>query len=282
MSRIFFSHVTKSYPRKPGQRWLRTHIGDIARRESKRFDAVRDVSFSIEEGQSVALVGRNGAGKSTILNLIAGLLVPDSGTIEVDGRVAPLLDLGAGFHGDLTGRENLTITCALMGLSRDEVRRKAGSIVEFSGLGDFIDQPLRTYSAGMMMRLAFSVAVSVEPEIVLIDEVLGVGDAAFQVRCFERICELKSRGKIFLCVTHSLVIDQLCETAIWLEQGVVRKSGAFGEVTAAYAADLSRNVEIRPEEASASPEPDEKLRTDSAVRRTAKPSDRMEAERQPL
>jgi len=248
MSRIFFSNVTKSYPRKPGQKWLRHHIGDIARGEDRNFVALREVSFSLTDGQSVALVGRNGAGKSTVLNLIAGLLTPDSGTIEIEGRVAPLLDLGAGFHGDLTGRENLTISSALMGLSRSEVRNKTSGIIEFSGLGDFIDQPLRTYSSGMTLRLAFSIAIAIEPDIVLIDEVLGVGDAAFQARCFERICDLKARGKIFLCVSHSMAIDRLCETAIWIEEGVVKKIGAFAHVVAAYAADSSGGVDIRREE----------------------------------
>jgi lipopolysaccharide transport system ATP-binding protein len=269
MSRIFLNRVTKSYPRKPGQKWLRTHIGDLARGENKSLVAVRDVSFSLEDGQSVALVGRNGAGKSTLLNLIAGLLVPDSGTIEVEGRVAPLLDLGAGFHGDLTGRENLVITSALMGLSKREVRNKTGSIIEFSGLGDFIDQPLRTYSSGMAMRLAFSVAVSVEPDIILVDEVLGVGDAAFQARCFDRIYELKARGKIFLCVSHSMTIDKLCETAIWLEQGVVQKSGSYSGVVKAYAADLRGSVDIRRERTLAAVEPGDKVRAETEFRSTA-------------
>jgi lipopolysaccharide transport system ATP-binding protein len=268
MSRILISHVTKSFPRKPGQKWLRSHLGDIARGDNKSFVALRDVSFSIEDGQSVALMGRNGAGKSTILNLIAGLLTPDSGTIEVEGRVAPLLDLGAGFHGDLTGRENLTITSALMGMSKSEVRSKTGSIIEFSGLGDFVDQPLRTYSAGMTMRLAFSVAMAIDPDVVLIDEVLAVGDAAFQARCIERICDLKARGKIFLCVSHSMALDRLCETAIWLEEGVVKKTGAFAQVMAAYSAALAGSVEIHREEAPAASNPGEEVRAESAIRRT--------------
>jgi lipopolysaccharide transport system ATP-binding protein len=272
MSGILFRNVTKTYPRKPGQKWLKTYLQDIASGNHKHFEALRDVSFSIRDGQSVALVGRNGAGKSTILNLIAGLLVPNAGSIQVDGRVAALLDLGAGFHGDLTGRENLTITAALMGLSKNEVANQIGSIIEFSGLGEFIDQPLRTYSAGMGMRLAFSVAVSVDPDILLIDEVLGVGDAAFQVRCSERIQKMKSRGKIFLCVSHSLAIDQLCETAIWLEQGVVEKAGAISDVMTAYVASLSNNVEIRRPEAPPTPASGRKPR--KAFSRRPDPADR--------
>lgn len=251
MSRIQFSNVTKSFPLKPGQKWLRTHISEMARGDSKRFVALRDISFSLEDGESVAVIGRNGAGKSTLLNLTAGMLSPDAGSIQVEGRVAPLLELGAGFHGDLTGRENLTITAALMGLSRSEVHRKTDAIVEFSGLGDFIDQPLRTYSSGMAVRLAFAITASVEADIVLIDEVLAVGDAAFQAKCFERILELKSRGKIFLCVSHSMAIDKLCDTAIWLDQGVIRATGPIEEVMEAYADSLDGNADIRREEAPA-------------------------------
>jgi ABC-type polysaccharide/polyol phosphate transport system ATPase subunit len=245
MSQILFQNVTKTYVRKPGQQWLKTHLTDLARGDRKPFEALRNVSFSIKEGKSVALVGRNGAGKSTILNLIAGLLIPNAGSVQTEGRIAALLDLGAGFHGDLTGRENLTINAALMGLSRSEVRDRTDSIIEFSGLGDFIDQPTRTYSSGMSMRLAFAVATSVDPDILLIDEILAVGDASFQARCYERIQQLKAKGKIFVCVSHSLAIDQLCETAIWIEQGVVYKTGPTPDVIAAYTESLSQNVEIR-------------------------------------
>ena len=248
MSRIQFNSVTKSFPLKPGQKWLRSHIGDMARGDPKRFVALRDVSFYLGDGESVAIVGRNGAGKSTLLNLTAGMLSPDAGSISVEGRVAPLLELGAGFHGDLTGRENLTITAALMGLSRAEIGRKTDAIIGFSGLGDFIDQPLRTYSAGMTMRLAFAITASAEADVVLIDEVLAVGDAAFQSKCFERILELKSRGKIFLCVSHSMAIDQLCDTAIWLDQGAIRAIGPIMEVMDAYRDSLEGSVNIRREE----------------------------------
>lgn len=249
MSRIQFSNVTKSFPLKPGQKWLRTHIGEMARGDSKRFVALRDISFSLADGESVAIIGRNGAGKSTLLNLTAGMLTPDAGSIDVEGRVAPLLELGSGFHGDLTGRENLTITAALMGLSRSEIYRRTDAIIDFSGLGDFIDQPLRTYSSGMAVRLAFSITASVEADIVLIDEVLAVGDKAFQAKCFERILELKSRGKIFLCVSHSMAIDKLCDTAIWLDQGSVRATGPIRKVMEAYADSLDGCADIRRDEA---------------------------------
>lgn len=248
MSGIIFKNVSKTYRRKPGQTWLKNYLQSVAKGTNKPFQAVRDVSFSVKDGESIALIGRNGAGKSTVLNLMAGLLVPNAGSVQVTGRVAALLDLGAGFHVDLTGLENLTINAALMGFSKSEVRRQTHSIIEFSGLGDFIDQPIRTYSSGMTMRLAFSVAACVDPDILIIDEVLGVGDAAFQAKCIERIRQLKEKGKIFFCVSHGMAIDQLCEKAIWLEQGVVRKLGFTVEVMRAYAASLTENVEIRPEE----------------------------------
>ena len=248
MARIVFQNVTKFFPRKPGQKWLRSFLSDLAKREATSFRALNEVSFSIQDGQSVALVGRNGAGKSTVLNMVAGLMFPSSGSIEMEGTTAALLDLGAGFHGDLTGRENLAINSALLGLTKHEVRLRTGSIIEFSGLGEFIDQPLRTYSSGMTMRLAFSVAISVEPDILLIDEVLAVGDTSFQSRCMERIRDLKRSGKIFLCVSHSLAIDQLCDTAIWLEQGRVRKIGQIADVLQTYENSLSENVEIRQHE----------------------------------
>jgi lipopolysaccharide transport system ATP-binding protein len=248
MAGIIFQDVTKSFPRKPGQKWLKSFVTEVAQREKVRFQALTEVSFSILDGQSVALIGRNGAGKSTVLNLIAGLLTASRGSVEVQGRTAALLDLGAGFHPDLTGRENLVINSALLGLTRQEVRDRTEGIIEFSGLGEFIDQPIRTYSAGMTMRLAFSVSVSVDPDILLIDEVLAVGDAAFQSRCTERILELKKSGKIFVCVSHSLALDQLCDTAIWLEQGRVKQSGPIDSVLTAYKESFTTNVEIRQEE----------------------------------
>src|SRR5262249_32551339 len=157
--------------------WLR-RLGRENGAAKSRITALDGVSFSMFEGDSYALIGRNGAGKSTILNLIAGLLAPDKGSIQIVGRISPMLDLGAGFHPDLTGRENLLVNAALLGLSRREAVSRVGEMIEFSGIGNFIDQPLRTYSTGMIMRLSFSVATSVNPDILLIDEVIAVGDVA--------------------------------------------------------------------------------------------------------
>jgi ABC-type polysaccharide/polyol phosphate transport system ATPase subunit len=190
-------------------------------------------------------VGRNGAGKSTLLNLVAGLSKPDSGEIRVDGRVAALLDLGAGFHPDLTGRENLFVNAALLGLRRREADRRYESIVQFSGLGDFINQPLRTYSAGMVVRLAFAVAVNVDPEILIIDEVLAVGDANFQEKCFAEIDRLKDSGTLFVCASHAAAaLPRICQKALWLEEGELVMNGSIDEVLHAYNHD-TRGVQIR-------------------------------------
>jgi ABC-type polysaccharide/polyol phosphate transport system ATPase subunit len=215
---------------------LRSLLAQFRERQAgSRLIALKDLSFELHDGESVAIVGRNGAGKSTLLSLIAGLSLPDSGQILVEGRLAALLDLGAGFHSDLTGRENLFINSALFGLNRKEVYERYERIVDFSGLGDFIDQPLRTYSSGMTMRLAFSIAVHVDPEIILIDEVLAVGDANFQEKCSAEIERLKRSGSLFICVSHGTkILRHLCNRALWLEQGILIKNGNIDEVLNAY------------------------------------------------
>jgi len=160
---------------------------------------------------------------------------PDAGTVKVDGQVAALLELGSGFHPALTGRENVRLNAALLGLSRRQTADAFESIVEFSGIREFIDEPLRTYSTGMMMRLAFSVAINRDPEVLLIDEVLAVGDAAFQAKCIDKIRELRRSGKTLLCVSHTTIIKEICDRAIWLDHGELILSGPVSEVSAAYA-----------------------------------------------
>jgi ABC-type polysaccharide/polyol phosphate transport system ATPase subunit len=190
----------------------------------------------VERGESLAVVGPNGAGKSTLLSLVAGLTKPDRGTVTVNGRVAALLELGAGFHPDLTGHENVRLNASLLGLNRSRANRVYDEIVEFSGIGEYINEPLRTYSTGMMMRLAFSIAVNMEPEVLLIDEVLAVGDAAFQVKCLEKIRSLRKSGKTLLCVSHAQsMIRDFCDRAIWLDHGQLIMTGTITEVTEAYA-----------------------------------------------
>jgi lipopolysaccharide transport system ATP-binding protein len=237
MSVIEFHNVSKSYHRHPGQMLLRNHMTQFFRRERRdRFFALKHVSFTLERGESLAVIGSNGAGKSTLLGLVAGLSKPDEGALQVNGQVAALLELGSGFHPDLNGRENVRLNSALLGLSRQRAKEAFDPIVEFSGIGEFIDQPLRTYSTGMVMRLAFAVAVHTDPQVLLIDEVLAVGDAAFQAKCFEKIHEFRNSGKTLLCVSHSsTAIQRLCDRALWLDHGELIMSGSVGDVSAAYA-----------------------------------------------
>jgi ABC-type polysaccharide/polyol phosphate transport system ATPase subunit len=238
MAVIEFNHVSKTFARHRGQILLRDRLTSLVRdRGVSRFQALTDVSFQVEAGTSVAIIGANGAGKSTLLGLIAGLSQPDGGKVAVEGRVAALLELGSGFHGDLTGAENVRLNAALMGLGRKRTNQLFDSIVEFSGIGDFIHEPLRTYSSGMVVRLAFSVAINADADILLIDEVLVVGDQAFQVKCQERIQDFRRRGKTLVFVSHSVgLVEALCDWAVWLEKGRVMKVGAAAEVIPAYLA----------------------------------------------
>lgn len=237
MSLIQFEGVSKTFQRRSGRMLLRSLLlNPIRDKGNKPFYALKNVSFTIGDGETVGVIGRNGAGKSTLLSLVAGLSYPDEGKVTVQGRVAALLELGSGFHGDLTGRENIFLNASLLGLSRQKTENRYREIVEFSGVGDFIEEPLRTYSSGMMMRLAFSVAIHVEPAFLIIDEVLAVGDAAFQARCNEKIVELKNAGKGLLIVSHAgSTVQKLCTRALWLEHGELVMDGATEEVIAAYA-----------------------------------------------
>jgi ABC-type polysaccharide/polyol phosphate transport system ATPase subunit len=193
------------------------------------------VSFSLEEGESLAIIGSNGAGKSTLLSLSAGLTLPDQGAVQVNGRIAALLELGSGFHPDLTGAENLVLNAALLGLSRRKTNQLFDRIVEFSGIGEFIGDPLRTYSSGMIMRLAFSVAIQCEPDILLIDEVLGVGDASFQEKSKEALVSFRRAGKSLLFVSHSPAsVREMCDRALWIDHGSVMMDGSVKAVLEAY------------------------------------------------
>ena len=200
-------------------------------------EVLHGVSLLVPGGKMVAIVGPNGAGKSTLLNFATGLLEPDSGTIEVGGRVGALLELGAGFHYDLTGAENLRIQAALMGLSRRDMERKFDEIVEFSGVREFIHQPLRTYSQGMNLRLAFSVAVCASPDVLLIDEMIGAGDQVFKDASHRKIQEMRRAGHTILLASHSEeLLASLCDRALWLERGRVMMLGTAREVLEAYRA----------------------------------------------
>lgn len=205
----------------------------------REFWALRDVNLAVRPGEVVGLVGRNGAGKSTLLQLVCGTLAASSGQLTVKGRVAALLELGGGFSPDFTGLENIYMNAAILGLKRAEVEARLPGILAFADIGDFIRQPVKTYSSGMFMRLAFAVATSVEPDILVIDEALSVGDGAFARKSFERIMKLKDAGKTILFCSHSMYqVEALCSRVLWIEAGVMRMQGPAAEVTSAYAASL--------------------------------------------
>ena len=236
MATVTFSSVSKYFFRHTGPKLLRDRLINLVRPlPRERFYALRDVSFAVERGESIGIVGHNGAGKSTLLNITTRLSSPSEGSVSVNGRVAALLELGSGFHQDLTGAENVRVNAALLGLSRRQAHERFDDIVEFSGIGEFIDEPLRTYSSGMMMRLAFSVAINVDPDILIIDEVLGVGDQNFFAKCFERILQFRHAGKTLICVSHSMEsLKQLCDHGLWLDHGHVVKTGPIRQVLEAY------------------------------------------------
>ena len=233
---IEFQNVSKWFPHSTKRQLLRTHIAHwFGKVHHEPFYALRDVSFQLAEGESLAIVGSNGAGKSTLLSLAAGLTPPDQGKVLVNGRIAALLELGSGFHPDLTGAENLVLNAALLGLSKRKTNQLFDRIVEFSGIGDFIDDTLRTYSSGMIMRLAFSVAIQCDPDILLIDEVLAVGDAAFQEKSREALVAFRHAGKSMLFVSHSAgAVRQMCDRAVWIDHGWVMMHGRVNEVLDAY------------------------------------------------
>jgi ABC-type polysaccharide/polyol phosphate transport system ATPase subunit len=202
--------------------------------------AVRDVSFTVGRGEAFGLIGSNGSGKSTLLKLVAGILRPDAGSVTVDGRVAALIELGAGFHPEISGRENVYINGAVLGLSRREVDARFDRIVEFSGLEDFIDEPVKTYSSGMYVRLGFAVAIHTDPDVLLVDEVLAVGDEAFSHRCLRRIEELLASGRTLLFVSHSLALmETLCDRVLWIEGGAARLAGEPRRVIDAYREEVA-------------------------------------------
>jgi len=197
--------------------------------------ALRDVSLALPRGRMVGIVGSNGSGKSTLLKLVGGILKPTTGSIRVAGRVSALIELGAGFHPEFTGRENVYVNGILLGLSRAEIRERFDEIVAFSGLSAFIDNPVKTYSSGMYMRLGFAIAVTVDPDILLIDEVLAVGDEAFQHKCVGKIQEFKARGKTILLVSHDLgSVERLCDEAVWLHEGRLMAQGGTRQIIDGY------------------------------------------------
>ncbi len=196
---------------------------------------LRNINLNIKKGETVALIGTNGSGKSTLLKLMTKIIYPTKGSLITNGKLTSLLELGAGFHPDFTGRENIYFNASIFGLTKEEIERRVDEIIEFSELGDFIDSPVRTYSSGMYMRLAFSVAINVDADILLIDEILAVGDQHFQDKCFAKLKELKESDKTIVIVTHSLdQVRKLCTRAIWIYNGEVKLDGKPGEVVDEY------------------------------------------------
>lgn len=251
MTAIEASGVTKVYRRFANRRQFATLKSALLRgtllrdlKPDETFAAVRNVSFKVPRGTTYGIIGRNGSGKSTVLKLVAGITKPTEGTVKVDGRVSALIELGAGFHPEISGRENVFINGIMLGLTKREITRRFDEIVEFAELRDFIDAPVKTYSSGMYMRLGFAVAINVDPDVLLIDEVLAVGDEAFTHKCLDKFAEFRRRGKTILLVTHSLnLVEKFCDDVLWLDAGQIRGEGDPRRVVSAYITDVARTEE---------------------------------------
>jgi ABC-type polysaccharide/polyol phosphate transport system ATPase subunit len=224
---------------------LREAFAKLRRRTTYHdFDALKHVSFQVSEGEMVGIVGRNGSGKSTILKITAGVYSPTSGQVFTRGSIAPLIELGAGFHPELTGRENILLNGLLLGLTKREILRREAQMIEFAELGDFIDVPVKQYSSGMYMRLAFSIATEVDPDILLIDEILAVGDGGFRQKCFDRIRQFRAAGKTILYVSHDLGgVREFCDRALLVHNGQLVEDGAADSVTSRYEVLLGQPVD---------------------------------------
>jgi ABC-type polysaccharide/polyol phosphate transport system ATPase subunit len=240
---INVSKVYRKYARKKQFATLKSAIldgsllGDLKPEET--FQALRGVTLSVPKGCTYGVIGRNGSGKSTLLKCVAGITRPTEGEVKVDGRISALIELGAGFHPEISGRENIFINGIMLGLTKREIQRRFDEIVEFADMRDFIDAPVKTYSSGMYMRLGFAVAVHVDPEVLLVDEVLAVGDQGFTHKCLDKFSEFRRRNKSILLVTHSLdLVEKFCDTAHWLDHGVTKGEGDPKRVVAAYVIDV--------------------------------------------
>ena len=248
---IHAEHVTKIYRRFTHKRQFATLksailTGSLVRdlRPDETFRALDDVSFDVQAGRTYGIIGRNGSGKSTMLKCVAGISKPTTGRIVVNGRISALIELGAGFHPEISGRENVFINGIMLGLSKAEIERRFDEIVEFAELAPFIDAPVKTYSSGMYMRLGFAVAVHVDPDVLLVDEVLAVGDEGFAHKCLDKFAEFRRRGKTILLVTHSLgLVERFCDEALWLDKGQVRAVGDPKRVIDAYVTEVEESEE---------------------------------------
>lgn len=227
----------KVYPDK--SKTLKDRVLFAKRNKYEKREVLRGISFEVKRGEAIGLIGKNGCGKSTTLKLLTRILRPNEGTITIKGRVSSLIELGAGFHPDLTGRENIYINASIFGITAKEVDERLDDIIRFSELEDYIDNPVRTYSSGMYMRLAFSVAINVDADVLLIDEILAVGDISFQTKCFEKLKEIKAKGTTIVIVSHAMAqIEQICDRSIWLEEGLVLEEGNARIVGEHYLASM--------------------------------------------
>src|SRR5216683_6526763 len=247
---ITLTNVTKVYRRYSGKQFAtlksallqRSILRDL--QPSKTFPALTDVSFTVPKGSTYGVIGRNGSGKSTALKLVAGITKPTSGTVNVKGRMSALIELGAGFHPEISGRENVFINGIMLGLSKRDIEQRFDDIVDFAELREFIDAPVKTYSSGMYMRLGFAVAIHVDPDVLLVDEVLAVGDEGFTHKCLDKFGEFRRRGRTILLVTHSLgLVERFCDEALWLDCGHVRAHGDPRRVIDAYLAAVEKGEE---------------------------------------
>ena len=251
MNAITLTNASKVYRRYSRRRQFstlksallsRSLIGNL--RPDETFSAVRDVTFAVAKGQTLGVIGRNGSGKSTLLKLVAGITKPTSGRVDVEGRISALIELGAGFHPEISGRENVFINGIMLGLSKREITRRFDEIVEFAEMQEFIDAPVKTYSSGMYMRLGFAVAIHVDPDVLLVDEVLAVGDEGFTHKCLDKFAEFKRRGKTILLVTHSLgLVERFCDEALWMDGGRMKGIGDPKRVVGAYITDVEVSEE---------------------------------------
>lgn len=256
---IEIRHISKSFKVYSDKRHtIKDRVVFGGEKKCEKREVLKDISFTVRRGEAVGLIGQNGSGKSTLLKLLTKIMYPDSGTIKLQGRVSSLLELGAGFHPDMSGRENIYINASIFGLSRKEIDVRIKDIISFSELEEFIDNPVRTYSSGMYMRLAFAVAINVGADILLVDEVLAVGDVSFQAKCLNRLRKIKGNGTTIVLVSHSLSqIEQICDRTIWINNGVICKSGSPQEVHHDYMGFMGHlkheNIQIKkpPEEENA-------------------------------
>ena len=247
---IELTNVTKVYRRYSGRQFATLKSAFLQRsllrdlRPSETFPALTDVSFAVPKGATYGVIGRNGSGKSSALKLVAGITKPTTGVVKVDGRISALIELGAGFHPEISGRENVFINGIMLGLSKREIQRRFDDIVDFAELREFIDAPVKTYSSGMYMRLGFAVAIHVDPDVLLVDEVLAVGDEGFTHKCLDKFAEFRRRGKTILLVTHSLnLVERFCDEALWLDEGRVQTHGDPKRVVGAYLTAVEHSEE---------------------------------------